>query len=573
MTGLRICIVDTKVSIQSFSEYTVDTPELADVQKRYQELFRRIEDARTATECVSVLEDWDQLFKELNEWNMLVQIRFYQDTKDPDYKEAQDLLDTIWPKYVDLETQLKQRLLDSPFRAELEEAHGKQLFLLWEKKVSTFSPEIEGDMARESKLSSEYTELIAKAQVEVYGKLLTLSESEAHLESDDRSKRESVSRKKSAWFSDHAGEIDRIYDEQVAVRTKMARKLGYENFVGLGYQRMARIGYGPREVAAFREEVLREVVPLCQQLANAQAERIGVDPLMHWDAGVHTGEGNPRPLGDHDWMIARAREMFSQMGHGLDGFFEDMVERGLMDLKSRAGKGGGGFCEYLPILQYPFIFANFNGTRSDVDVFTHEMGHAFQVWSSGKTGMSELAWPTFEACEIHSMGLEFLSWPWMGLFYGEDAAETLRKIHLTSSIMFLPYGVSVDLFQHKVYEKPDASPEERNAIWREIENTYLPWYRYGDLPAESSGRLWQMKHHIFSVPFYYIDYTLALTGALQLWRKSREDHDHTMQVYAQLCQRGGQLSFSGLLESADLMSPFTPGCLKGAIADAREYLS
>ena len=30
----------------------------------------------------------------------------------------------------------------------------------------------------------------------------------------------------------------------------------------------------------------------------------------------------------------------------------------------------------------PFIFANFNGTAGDARVFTHEMGHAYQGFSS-----------------------------------------------------------------------------------------------------------------------------------------------------------------------------------------------
>lgn len=555
-----------------FAEYTVETPVLADIQYRYSILLRRIDQAPDFESCLSALEDWDQLFKEVNEWNLLVQVRFYQDTENPKFKEDQDYLDDIWPKYTDLETQIKRKFLESPFLADLEKAKGPQLFALWQKKVSTFDPQIETDLARESKLDSEYTALTAKAQISLNGKDLTLSELGAYFEDPNRETRKLACLGKSRWFYDNGAELDRIYDNQVKVRDGMARTLGYENFVELGYQRMSRIGYGPVEVRAFREEVLREVVPLCQHLAGLQAKKIGVDRLMHWDAEIHLSGGNPRPLGDHDWMIERAREMFAEMGHGLDGFFEELTSRGLMDLKSRKGKGGGGFCEYLPLLAYPFIFANFNGTRSDVDVFTHEMGHAFQVWLGGKRGMSELAWPTTEACEIHSMGLEYLTWPWMDLFYGEQLAETLRKIHLTSSIMFLPYGVSIDLFQHMVYENPKASPQERNAMWQEIEQTFLPWYDYGDLPAEKDGRLWQMKQHIFGAPFYYIDYTLALTGALQLWQKSRTNHGAAMETYTNLCEKGGRLPFSGLLKSAGLKSPFAEGCLKAVIADARAYL-
>lgn len=556
----------------NFADYTVAEPGLEEIRKRYHVLFERIDSATDAETCFTAVQDWDLLLQELTEWSKLTEIRFYQDTDNSDYKAAQDRLDFIWPKYVDLETQMKRKLLESPFRDDLEKVTSPQLFDLWQCKIRTFDPVIEKDLSNESKLSSEYTALTAKAQLNFNGKSLTLSEIGKHFEDPDRAKRKVAYEVHSAWFGENAVELDRIYDEQVTLRHSMACKLGYDNFVDLGYQRMARVGYGPEEVCAFREEVKREVVPLCNQLANRQAQRLGVDTLMHWDECVHNPDGNPRPQGEHDWMIERAREMFKGMGHGLDDFFENMHTQGMMDLKSRRGKGGGGFCEFLHLLGYPFIFANFNGTRADVDVFTHEMGHAFQVWSSSHLPMSEMVWPTTEACEIHSMGLEFLSWPWMELFYGEKAAEELRKIHLTSSIMFIPYGVSIDLFQHMVYENPKASPEDRNVMWQEIEQTYLPWYHYGELSAQRSGRLWQMKQHIYNSPFYYIDYTLALTGALQFWHKSQANHELALSDYSELCRRGGTLPFSGLLDSAGLNSPFSQGCLKSVIADARRYL-
>ncbi len=556
----------------NFANYIVTEPELEGIQKRYVVLLDRIDSATNSGTCLTAVKDWDLLLQELAEWCQLTQARFYQNTENPDYKAAQDRLDSIWPKYVDLETQMKRKLLESPFRVDLENATSPQLFNIWQCEIRTFDPKIEKDLVKESKLSSEYTALTAKAQLDFNGKSLTLSEIGKHFEDPDRAKRKLACEVHSSWFADNKTELDRIYDEQVKLRDSMACKLGYENFVELGYQRMTRIGYGPDEVCAFREEVKREVVPLCNQLAKVQAQKLGVDTLMHWDECIHNPDGNPKPQGGHDWMIERAREMFKEMGHGLDSLFEKMLSRGMLDLKSRKGKGGGGFCEFFHLLGYPFIFANFNGTRADVDVFTHEMGHAFQVWSSSSLPMSEMAWPTTEACEIHSMGLEFLTWPWMGLFYGEKAAEELRKIHLTSSIMFIPYGVSIDLFQHRVYENPKASTEDRNAMWQEIERTYLPWYHYGELPTQSSGRLWQMKQHIYGSPFYYIDYTLALTGALQFWHKSQTNHELALSDYAQLCRRGGTLPFSGLLESAGLLSPFSEGCLKSVIADARSYL-
>ncbi len=489
-----------------------------------------------------------------------------------DYKAEKARLDEIAPKFADLETKFKQALLDSRFREELELALTPQLFAKWECNTRSFSAAIEDDMAAEAKLQSQYTSATAGAEVEFRGESLTLSELSRFGDDADRAIREASYHANSQWFADNAPELDQIYSEQVALRHSMSQKLGYKNFTELGYQRMTRIGYGPDEVATFRDEVRDRVVPLATEIAERQRKTLGVDRLMFWDCAVHSRSGNPKPLGDHDWMVDRATEMFHEMGHGLDSFFDEMKARGAMDLKSRKGKAGGGFCDFLHEWGFPFIFANFNGTRGDVDVFTHEVGHAFQSYSSRHQPMSDIVWPTTEACEIHSMGLEFLTWPHMDKFYGEEAAEELRRVHLSAYMQFLPYGVAIDHFQHMVYDRPDASPEERNAMWQEIERTYLPWYQYGDLPAEGSGRLWQEKQHIYMCPFYYIDYCLALTGALQFWSMSRSNPGGALDAYAGLCTLGGSLSYTGLLDSAGLNSPFQAGCLDQVLSDARAYL-
>lgn len=557
----------------TFSDYTVPQPDLEATRQQYAALHERLNAATNAAECLPLIADWDHVLCQFKEWSNLTYIRFHQDTQNPAYKADRDTLDLIAPKFADLETSFKQALIDSPFRDEIAAATTPQLFARWECNTRSFAPVIEDDLAAEAKLESEYTALLASAQIDFDAETMTLSQLRKFADDADRSKRESACRANSQWYSDNAPTLDRIYDEQVKLRHGMAQKLGYKKFTELGYQRMTRIGYGPDEVATFREEIRKEVVPLAAELAEQQRQTIGADSLKFWDNAVYSLKGNPRPLGDHDWMIDRATEMFNAMGHGLDTFFDEVKSRDVMDLKSRKGKAGGGFCEFLPLYEFPFIYANFNGTRGDVDVFTHEVGHAFQSYSSRHQPHSDIIWPTTEACEIHSMGLEFLTWPHMDKFYGEEAADELRRIHLMSSLQFLPYGVSIDHFQHMVYEKPDATPEERNAMWQEIEAMYLPWYQYDDLPAESSGRLWQQKQHIYGCPFYYIDYCLALTGALQFWSKSRTNPGEAMESYAALCKLGGSLPYSGLLESANLQSPFQDGCLTQIINDARDFLS
>jgi M3 family oligoendopeptidase len=327
-----------------------------------------------------------------------------------------------------------------------------------------------------------------------------------------------------------------------------------------------------RRVDKLRKQITGEVVPLCAELAKKQAKALGVDKVMMWDEGIHDAQGSPKPHGDHDWMVLRAQEMFDDIGHGLGDFFRLMNEKHLLDLKSREGKAGGGFCTGFPTYGVPFVFANFNGTKGDVEVFTHEMGHAFQNYSARNQQLVDYLWPTFESAEIHSMSLEFITWPWMEKFFNEDA-DRFRKAHLTGSLMFLPYGTAVDHYQHLVYENPTASPAERFEMWREMERTYLPWRDHGDLPHAGEGGFWQLQRHIYLSPFYYIDYVLAQLCALQFWVRVTEDRDQAMKDYVALCKRGGEAPFQELAKSAGLKSPFEPGALTSIVSQARDWLS
>lgn len=554
-----------------FQEYRVEAPTYEEVAARYQSINAELDAASDAESYSAAVETWDAYRRELSNWSAVVSIRFHQDTANPEYKQAREYCDELSPKLTDLAVKMKRRLLASPFREQLAAKFGDLVFELWTCDVATFDPVIEQDLVDQSKLESEYTELVATARFEFQGETLTLSQLGKYAEHPDRELRHGAAKLSSEWFVEQQQQFDRIYHELVQLRQQMAGKLDYDNFVPLGYKNMQRIDYTQADVENFRAQVRDEVVPLCVELRRRQAENLGLDKLYAWDEAIHDLQGNPRPAGDHDWLIERATEMFAALGGGMDGFFDLMKQQHLMDLKSREGKAGGGFCHSLPSLKMPFIFANFNGTKGDVEVFTHEMGHAFQCYSSREQPLSDYLWPTTEACEIHSMGLEFLTWPQMDLFFGDDA-DRFRRLHLTESILFLPYGVLVDHYQHLVYDRPEATPEERNAMWLDLESQYVPWRDYGDLAHPASGRRWQRQLHIYGMPFYYIDYTLALTCALQLWVRADQDREATMRDYVALCRRGGEASFQKLVKSVGIRSPFAPGCLSEVVARAQREL-
>jgi len=514
---------------------------------------------------------WDEQRRQYETWSSLTHLHFEQDTADEIFKAEKDFADELAPAATSHEIALKRRLLAMSNRAAVEAITGAHALRLWQTDVTTFDPVIEADLEQEAKLYSRYTALRASAKIEVEGQTINLSGLAPFLQNLDRGVRYRAEQAGWQFFADNAAEFDEIFDQLVKLRHGMAKKLGYDNFIELGYRRMRRIDYNAADVARYRDQVRAHVTPLVAQIMEARRKTNGWDKLHSWDESLTDPAGNPKPQGDEAQLIASAQSMFEDMAPEMAAFFKAMNEGGFLDLTNRPTKAGGGFCTSFPTAGMPFIFANFNGTHHDIDVFTHEMGHAFQNFSSRDLAFDYL-WPTSESAEIHSMSLEHLSYPYMSHLVGDDAAR-YQRLHLIETLQFLPYGVLGDHFQHEIYANPDATPAERHAIWKRLEHMYMPWRDYGDIEHGAKGGLWQKQLHFYGLPFYYIDYTLASCCALQFWVKSRSDYRAAMADYIALCARGGSAPFQELVASAGLISPFADGALESVVKDAQALVA
>ncbi|MBI0580511.1 M3 family oligoendopeptidase [Neobacillus cucumis] len=556
----------------SFESYTYQRPNLDEMKKNFQLAIDRFKSASSIEEQSAAMDDVNKLRNDLGTMFNLCYIRHSVDTNDEFYKEEQDYMDEIQPEIEGLVNQYYQALVDSKFRTELEKKWGNQLFALAEGQLKTFKPEIVPLLQKENRLSTEYTKLLASAKIDFEGEERTLAQLEPFTQAPDREMRKRASVAKFNFLAEHEAELDRIYDDLVKVRTEIAQKLGYKDFVELGYYRMMRTDYNAEMVAKFRAQVKDLIVPIATKLKTRQAERIGLDHLKYYDEGFVFRTGNAIPKGSPEWIIDNGQKMYEDLSVETGAFFKFMRENNLMDLVAKKGKAGGGYCTFIENFKAPFIFSNFNGTSGDIDVLTHEAGHAFQVYSSRHFEIPEYYWPTYEAAEIHSMSMEFFTWPWMDLFFKEDT-EKYKFAHLSEALLFLPYGVSVDEFQHWVYENFEASPKDRKHKWREIEKKYLPHKDYDGNQYLENGGFWQRQGHIYNSPFYYIDYTLAQICAFQFWKGSRENQEEAWRDYVNLCKLGGSMSFTKLVEAANLISPFQDGCVESVIGEIEKWLN
>lgn len=554
-----------------FNDYKYEKINIDETKEKFSNLIKSFSEAKNLEEQTKYMDEIIKLRNHIETMETLVSIRHSIDTTDEFYDKENEYVDEISPILFGFISEFYKALVNSKFRADLEKKYGKFLFDLAENTLKTFNEEIIPDLQEENKLSSKYSKLIASAKIQFNGEEKNLSEMVPYTQAKDRNVRIEASKKVAHFFKENKDEFDKIYDGLVKVRTTIAQKLGYKNYVELGYARLSRLEYDSKMVASYRKQVLENIVPLHTELRQRQAKRLGLDKLKFYDEPIKFNSGNADPHGGPEWILNHGKTMYNELSKETAEFFSFMTEKNLLDLLSKKGKMSGGYCTYIPEYKSPYIFANFNGTSHDVDVLTHEAGHAFQVYQSRGYEIPEYLWPTYEACEIHSMSMEFLTWPWMDLFFENDAKK-YKFIHLSEALLFIPYGVTVDEFQHWVYENPNATPDDRRAKWLEIEKKYLPTRDYGEVDDLKEGIFWFRQGHIFNSPFYYIDYTLAQVCAFQFWIKSQENREKAWDEYLALCKLGGSKPFFELMKAANLKNPFEQGTIASVIPKIREFL-
>lgn len=529
------------------------------------------EQAASAEEQLAVLKEFETEKAHYETYSCLSNIRNSCDTQDPFYIEEQAFYDKYDPIATQCFNNFTKKIIDSKFQDELRKVCGNYFFDCLEMNQKTFSPAIMDLMAEENELCSQYEQLYASARIDFGGKICNVSQLSAFRQSPDREVRKAAVEAEGKFFDSHQDQIEEIYDRLVKNRTEQARILGYDNFVDLAYVRRHR-SYTKEDVAKFRQQVLEVMVPKNVEYKKKQAADIGIEDFKFYDNDFFFADGNPMPKCDTKEMLKLAQKMFGEMSPETKELIDLMIENDLFDIEARNGKRNAGYCTTIEDYGYPFIFSNSNGTSGDVNTLTHECGHALAAYTTQKLiELPPLRHAPMEACETHSMSMEFLTSPWHHLFFGEDTAKYSEHLAKGASY-FIPYSVIVDYWQELVYTNPQWTKEERNQAWLELEKQFRPYLDFGDLPFYSRGAGWQRQIHITCMPFYYIDYSIAQTLALQFFALFLKDRKSTWEKYMKFVKIGGMMNIDETIAACDLISPFTPGGLKEILQPVYEWI-
>ena len=556
-----------------FWDMPYERPDGEAVKQKLAELTEQLKSAASYEQARALFMEVEHESNHFTTMAQLASVRHSIDTRDKFYDDEETYFNNVSPELQEYLQAWNLALLASPYRADFAEEFGDLMFINAEIALKTFDPSIIAELQQEANLTTEYQKLIASAQIPFEDGVYTIPQLGRFKTDPDDDRRLSAWKAEGKWYKENQAELDRIYDELTHLRDTMGKKLGYEGYTTLGYYRMGRNCYDKNDVEKFRAAVQKYLVPVADKIYRQQAERLGKEyPLSFADAALEFRSGNPRPQGSAQDILDQGLKFYEELSPETAEFFHAMIDNELLDVLSKEGKAGGGYCTGIADYEVPFIFANFNGTQGDVEVVTHEAGHAFAYWMNRKRVPSEYAWPSMEACEVHSMSMEFLAWPWAEGFFGGDARK-FRYSHLASALTFIPYGTLVDHFQHEVYANPDLTPAERHQVWKKLLGIYMPWMKLdGDIPFFAEGQAWQRQQHIYNSPFYYIDYCLAQTVALQFWAMSQKDFKSAWEHYMAYTVQGGTRTFVDLLKNAGLDTPFDEVTLKGVCEMANQWL-
>ena len=556
-----------------FNEMTYTRPDIDALLARCRELAAKAAAAPDGDALVRLYYEQSEAFAEYNTAANLANIHYTCDTRDAYWKAEQDFFDANGPAVTNASVEISRAFLANPHVDALTEKFGTTCVAGMKNAVLSMDDRTVELQQQFNALVSRYQQIYGGALVELDGKQLTIPQLGPYKEALDPAVRRAAYEAEAGYFDAHRAELDELYGEIVKNLNAQARVMGYHDYSELSYVRMNRIGYGPEEIRKFRDQVANDVVPQLQKVMALRAKRTGIARPTFTDLPIMFKDGNPKPIPGYKARMDAARTMYHELSPETAEFIDFMQDNELFDVESRPGKMSGGYMTSLPSYKAPFIFANWNNTSGDVDVLTHECGHAFEGYLAERDPAvpADLECPAMESAEIHSMAMEFLTAPWHHLLFGKDT-DKYSLLHAEDSFVFLAYGCEVDEFQQIMYQNPDLTPDERNAQWLKLEKKYRPWIDFDNLPFYGRGAGWQRQLHIYECPFYYIDYCLSSMAALQFYLLSLTDHKDAWQRYLRLVRRAGLASYTELLQTAGLQVPFAPGSVKGIAQQMTRWL-
>jgi len=528
-------------------------------------LFDRLE--QETADSADELEKWllscSELEACLDEEDQRRYVAMTCHTDNEEHEEAYlHFIENIVPKTKPHWQKLKEIFLENPHREVIDRDRYFILTRDIENDVKLFREENIPLMTEDEKLKQQYQKNAGAMTVEFDGKEQTLPQMSRYLEETDRDLRQNAWEEITNRRMRDAVALEDIFDKLLELRLQIARNADFDSYRDFAFRAKARFDYTPEDCVEFHDAVEALWVPLMREMYEQKRQSLGVDTLRQWDLAVDP-KGRPplRPFKNADELNQGCAKIFGKVDPTFAEYYEKIKSLGLLDLESRKGKAPGGYSTGLQEIRLPFIFMNAAGMNNDVFTLLHEGGHAFHTLLCRDDPLTHYRHAPLEFCEVASMGTEILSLDFLDAFYNEEDANRAVRDHLEGVIRIMPWIARIDAYQHWLYTHPGHSREERKEFWLDLDRRFgepVDWSGY----EEWQGLFWQKQLHLYEVPFYYIEYGIAQLGALQLWKRYREDPRDAIEKLNQGLALGGSRPLPELYGTAGLKFEFGEGMMK-----------
>jgi oligoendopeptidase F len=520
-----------------------------------------------------LLLDRSDLDAAASEAQAVLYIRMTCHTDDDAAKTAYlDFVEHVEPQLKKAGFDLDRKIVQSPHASKLDLQRYGVLLRNLRADVELFREENIPIQTEETKLSQQYEETCGAMTVTYGGEEKTLPQMARYLEETDRAVREEAWRLIAERRVADRDKLEGLFEKMVALRHQMARNAGCANYIEYAFKRKHRFDYNPADCEAFHRGAEEVCVPVLRQLNAERAKALKVSPLRPWDLSVDIlGRPPLRPFERAADLVERTSRLFHGMDPALGTLFDSLRTGDCLDLESRKGKAPGGYQQNRDRMRKPFIFMNAAGLNRDLHTMVHEAGHAFHSMLCNNEPLVDYRHSPLEFAEVASMGMELLAFPYLDQFYSEADAARAKRTHLEELSRMIPWIATIDAFQHWIYSHPQHSRAERTAYWLQLDRRFGPAVDWTGLEKYRES-FWQRQLHLFSVPFYYIEYGIAQLGALQLWAQARRNEKKALENYKKALKLGGSRPLPELFGAAELKFNFGPGTMRSLMDEVASEL-
>lgn len=531
----------------------------------------RVEEIRCAGSydaAKAAFAEFQNMDEEIFTMETVVFVRHMIDTRDQFYANEMNYFDVSKAERSGVYSSLYDVMIHSPFRKDFERDFGDNVVKRMEMLSKTQSADVIPELARKNELGTRYQTVIASCRTEFRGKSMNFYGLQQQMQDPDRTIRKAAFKAFADLYKEASKELNAIYQELLTVITRHGVKLGYQNYIPVGYGILGR-EYTEEDIKNYRDQVYEYIVPLCAELRKKQAQTLGIDKVCFYDEHFYFPDGAPEFEKDVPTLLKKAQQMYHAVHTEAGEFFDYILQHELYDLETKPGKTTGGYCRWLPSFCTPFVFTNFNGTPEDVQVLTHESGHGFAAYTYTKYGENPIDFLRYApgaTHEIQSQAMEFFCNRHIEYLMDEKSAKKYRYQHMVNALNQLCYECAVDEFQHEVIGNPDGmTPQRMCDIWHSKEQKYVPWRDYDGNAFFEQGGFWMTKMHLFMGPLMYIEYGLAMICAMQYYNMSKTDYEAAWENYYRFCHLGCRLEYRDLLKAGNLQCPFDSGVVKRVV--------